>query len=195
MNTFTEIAFTDGVKAAQYRYGSREIYKRLESGRKETARLTRREMDFIGARDSFYLATVSETGWPYVQHRGGEAGFVKIINDCTIGFSDYRGNRQYLTVGHLATNPKVALILMDYGKRRRLKIWGIATIIENGASADFTAALRTPDSDARMERALVITVAAYDWNCSQYITPRYTSAEWDDLSRSTADSKNSLAPS
>ncbi|MBK8536436.1 MAG: pyridoxamine 5'-phosphate oxidase family protein [Candidatus Competibacteraceae bacterium] len=178
---FTEIAFTPSVKAAQHRYGSREANHGLEWAENAHNELTEREMGFIAERDSFYQATVSESGWPYVQHRGGPTGFLKALDERTLGFADFRGNRQYLSVGNLAANDRIALILMDYAHRRRLKIWGHARIVHENEHPELLARLEMPSYPARVERGIVIQVAAYDWNCPQHITPRFSSAEVERL--------------
>jgi predicted pyridoxine 5'-phosphate oxidase superfamily flavin-nucleotide-binding protein len=172
---FGDVAFTPGVKQVQAELGSRAHYARVETARSDTAALGPNEREFIGARDSLYMATVSETGWPYVQHRGGPPGFVQVLNDTTIGFADFRGNRQYVSVGNLRGNDRVALILVDYPGRQRLKLLGRAALVE--PDSDQAARLATPGYVARIERAFVITVVAFDWNCPQHITPRFTEAE------------------
>jgi predicted pyridoxine 5'-phosphate oxidase superfamily flavin-nucleotide-binding protein len=139
--------------------------------------LTEEESEFIEARDGFYQATVSETGWPYVQFRGGPKGFLKVIDSKTIGYADFRGNVQYVSVGNLNSDGRIALILMDYPNRRRLKIWGSARVVHESDEPAVLAALRIEGYKARVERAVIITVAAFDWNCPQHITPRFTEAE------------------
>jgi uncharacterized protein len=176
-NTFTEIAFTASVKAAQSLYGSREANSGRELGGDRGSELTAREDEFISARDTFYLATVSESGWPYVQHRGGPSGFLKVLDRRTIGFADFRGNVQYLSVGNVTANDRVSMILMDYAHRRRLKIWGRARIVHEHEDPGLIAKLEVPSYRARVERGIVIQVEAYDWNCPQHITPRYTKKE------------------
>jgi uncharacterized protein len=175
---FAELMFTPAVKAMQTLMGSRSAYERLaDPAAPERARLGEDERQFIAARDSFYMATVSETGWPYVQHRGGPEGFIKILDDRTIGFADYRGNRQYVSVGNLDKNDRVSLILVDYPNRRRLKIIGHAKLVDARAAPETIARLRDGDYAARIERAMVIAIEGFDWNCSQHITPRFTAAE------------------
>lgn len=174
---FTKIAFTPSVKAAQSRHGSRAAYARLAGSDDTGCELSLPETEFIQERDGFYLATVSETGWPYVQFRGGPAGFLKVLDSTTLGYADFRGNRQYLSVGNIDADGRSALILMDYANRRRLKIWGRAKVIEEGDDPGLIARLRMPAYRARVERAVVITIEAYDWNCPQHITPRFTEAE------------------
>lgn len=179
-HAFAAIAFTPSVKAAQQRDGSRSNYARSFEGDAEVFndRLGDAEVDFIAAQRSFYMATVSETGWPYVQHRGGPAGFLKVLDAKRLAYADFRGNRQYISAGNLAANDRVALFLVDYQNRRRLKILGRITLTDV-ADADETlvAALRPYPYRAAMERIAVITVEAFDWNCSQHITPRYTEAQ------------------
>ncbi|QLG89298.1 pyridoxamine 5'-phosphate oxidase family protein [Chitinibacter bivalviorum] len=178
---FAAITFTDSVKAAQTRYRSREGNLGFELAEDSRSEITAREAEFIAERDSFYMATVNENGWPYVQHRGGPMGFLKVIDEHTLGFADFRGNVQYLSVGNLNANDKVSLILMDYANRRRLKIWGRVRIVHEIDNPALIAALEDPAYRARIERAMVITVEAWDWNCPQHITPRYTDAEIEQL--------------
>ena len=154
--------------------GSRASYARMEASAGEVDWLTDREVDFITARDSFYMASVSEDGWPYVQHRGGPAGFLRRIGGNRIGFADYRGNRQYLSTAFLEAEDRVALFLMDYPNRRRLKLIGHAHISDDPA---VISQLMPPDYAAEAERAFLIDVVGFDWNCSQHITPRFTEAD------------------
>ncbi len=174
---FANISFTDSVKKAQSQYGSRESNAGFEQAEEERSELTLREAEFIGQRDSFYQATVSETGWPYVQHRGGPAGFIKVIDENTLGYADFRGNRQYLSVGNLNANNQISIIMMDYPNRRRLKIWGRVEIVHADEFPDIIAQLEIPGYRARVERGILIKVEAWDWNCPQHITPRYSEAE------------------
>jgi predicted pyridoxine 5'-phosphate oxidase superfamily flavin-nucleotide-binding protein len=173
---FSEIAFTPNVKTEQERSGSRRSYARLEEGDAHHDRLGAREAVFIAERDSFYMATISETGWPYIQHRGGPAGFVRILDDKTIGFADFAGNRQYVSVGNLQTDDRVSMFFMDYSNQTRLKLLGHVRLIEADASK-LLAQLQMPDYGARIERGMVITMEGYDWNCPQHITPRFTQAQ------------------
>ena len=173
---FAEIAFTPNVKKAQEINGSRRSYARLESGEVHHDGLGPREAAFIAERDSFYMATVSETGWPYIQHRGGAPGFVRVLDQETIGFADFRGNRQYISVGNLETNDRVSMILMDYPNRARLKILGRARLVGLDEQ-DILTRLSLPDYRAVVERGFLITIEAFDWNCPQHITPRFTPAE------------------
>jgi predicted pyridoxine 5'-phosphate oxidase superfamily flavin-nucleotide-binding protein len=173
---FAEIAFTPGVKNEQELQGSRRSYARLEQGEANHDRLGEHEANFIAARDSFYMATVSETGWPYIQHRGGPEGFVRIIDNKTIGFADFSGNRQYVSVGNLRANDRVSLFFMDYPNQTRLKLLGRMRIAGND-EADLLQRLHVPDYRARTERGMIITVEGYDWNCPQHITPRFTQSQ------------------
>lgn len=176
---FAELAFTPSVKAAQSFYGSREKNSRFELAKEARNRLTEAEVGFIGERDSFYQATVSESGWPYIQHRGGSMGFLKVLDNRTIGFADFRGNVQYLSIGNLNANDQISLILMDYPNRQRLKIWGRARIVHETDDPGLMAKLAMPAYKAKVERGIIIHIEALDWNCPQHITPRYSKAEVD----------------
>lgn len=180
---FAQLTFTDSVKAAQARYGTRWHNERYEASEAANAALGEREREFIAARDSFYLATVSETGWPYVQHRGGHPGFLKVLDATTLAFADFRGNLQYQSVGNLAADDRVSLILVDYAQRRRLKLLGHARVIDLDKLDDRAPALREQlaidDAGGRVERVLLIAVEAFDWNCSQHITPRISEHEME----------------
>lgn len=175
-HTYHALAFSPAVKALQERLGSRQSYARLEAGEERNRRLGPREAAFIAARDSFYIATVGETGWPYVQHRGGPKGFLRVIDERTLGFADFAGNRQYITAGNLQANDRVSLILVDYAGRQRLKILGRAREIASDED-ELLSRLAPEGHDVRIERGLVIEVAGFDWNCPQHITPRYTADE------------------
>lgn len=174
----SDILFTDSVKKAQARYGSREQMERLQQHGPANDTLTEAERDFIQARDGFYLATVSESGWPYVQFRGGPAGFVRVLDGKTLGYADFRGNRQYVSTGNLAHDDRAALFFMDYANRARLKLLGHARIVDATETPDLAARLAVPGYPARVERAVLITIESYEWNCQQHITPRYTEAEF-----------------
>jgi predicted pyridoxine 5'-phosphate oxidase superfamily flavin-nucleotide-binding protein len=176
-NRFSEIAFTPNVQRHQELHGSRASYARQQGGEPRNDRLGPREAEFIQARDGFYLASVSETGWPYVQFRGGPPGFLRVLDERTLGWADFRGNRQYVSVGNLAGDDRVALILMDYANRRRLKLLGHAELREIGADEGLAARLSVPGYDATVERAVLVHVAGFDWNCPQHITPRFTLEE------------------
>lgn len=174
---FAEVAFTPAVKRLQERDGSRASYARGEAGPVEAALLGDGEAAFIAERDSFYIATVSETGWPYLQHRGGPKGFLKILDADTLAFADFRGNRQHVSEGNLAGNDRAALFFMDYPNQRRLKVLGRVRVLEAADDAALAAALADPGYPAKAERAMVIRVEAYDWNCPQHITPRFSAGE------------------
>jgi len=178
---FAEITFTPSVKAAQTLYGSRAANEGFEFAEDPGDTLGEVEAAFIEARDGFYQATVNENGWPYVQFRGGPSGFLKVLDERTIGYADFRGNIQYLSVGNLAANDRIALILMDYPNRRRLKIWARARIVHHDDDPELLARLEVPTYRARVERAVVMTIEAVDWNCPQHITPRFTEAEVNEL--------------
>lgn len=173
---FSEIAFTPAVRARQQQLGSAAAYgKFLTSGPRQGHILSEAESAFIEARDGFYQATVSETGWPYVQFRGGPAGFLRVSDPQTIVYADLRGNRQYISLGNLSGNDRVSLILMDYANAARLKIWGRAQIVEPDM-AEWSE--RAPDPlPAKTERLVKIHVEAFDWNCPQHIPRRYTEDE------------------
>jgi uncharacterized protein len=173
---FLDIATTPGVRAAQEANGSGEFWASFKGGR-PSERFTAAEAAFIAERDSFYMATVSESGWPYVQHRGGPPGFIRILDDRTLAVADFRGNRQYISTGNLASNDRAAVILMDYPNRRRLKIYAHVEARDLAADPELAAKLTTPGYRAKVERALVLHLAAFDWNCPQHITPRFSEAE------------------
>lgn len=174
---FLQTMFTPSVKAAQSRYGSRGPYSRFDDVTTEPDILSEGEAAFISERDSFYLATVTETGWPYVQFRGGAPGFVKALNPRLLGFPDFRGNRQYVSVGNLAADNRAALFFMDYPSRTRLKLIGRLSVRAVEEAQDLTSLLVDPDYKAEVERLVVIEVEAFDWNCPQHITPRFTHVE------------------
>lgn len=174
---YSDIAFTPAVRDMQTRMGSRATYAPLDVTDDRRDTLTEREAEFIEARDGFYQATVGDTGWPYVQFRGGPAGFLKVLDAKTIGFADFRGNVQYISVGNLQNNDRISIILMDYPNRRRLKLLGRVRLVSEAEDPALVAKLALPAYRARVERAFVITIEAYDWNCPQHITPRFTEAE------------------
>ena len=177
---YGEIAFTDAVRDVQDRYGSGAFYKaktmRAHAAESSDA-LTEDAREFLGQRDGFYIATVSETGWPYLQFRGGPVGFLRVIDEHTLGWADFRGNLQYISTGNLGADDRVALFAMDYAHRRRLKIYGHARIVTVEDDPDLAAVLADPSYDAKVERAVIVHVEAFDWNCPQHITPRFTAAE------------------
>ena len=174
--SFLEIARTPGVIAAQQANGSAELYASPDIPREFTS-FSEKEVDFISHRDSFYLASVSETGWPYVQHRGGPAGFLRFIDTRTLGFADYRGNRQYISLGNTSANNRVSLILMDYPNRRRLKIYARMETRDLAGDPELAGKVLAPEYKAKPERIVLLHLEAFDWNCPQHITPRFSEAE------------------
>ncbi|MGR8936131.1 MAG: pyridoxamine 5'-phosphate oxidase family protein [Gammaproteobacteria bacterium] len=178
---FAKISFTPDVQAVQTEMGSRAAYRSAELDAAEEVALGVFEQEFITGRDSFYQATVSQTGWPYVQHRGGPLGFLKVLDERTLGYADFSGNRQYISVGNLRGDDRVSLLLMDYPQRRRLKIWGRARVVDERSEPELLAKLETPEFRAPVERGILIRVEAFDWNCPKYITPRYSEREVEAL--------------
>lgn len=175
-NPFAKIAFTDSVKRAQEHYGTRRANERLEN-HDRLDELTANEAAFIRERDGFYLATVGESGQPYVQFRGGPKGFLKVLDERTLGYADFRGNLQYISVGNLKANNKAAIFLMDYPNQSRLKIFAEIEVIDAADDPALIERLTMPDYTAKIERAMLLHVTAYDWNCPQHITPRFTLEE------------------
>ncbi len=183
---YAEIAFTDEVKELQKIYGSRNTYARMEQSVFHDG-LTDSEMDFIRERDSFYMATVGESGYPYIQHRGGPKGFLRAIDKHTLGFVDFRGNKQYISIGNIATQNKVSLFLMDYARQTRLKIYAEALTVALADEPKLLATLQPGEYPHKAERMMLFHIQAFDWNCPQHITPRYTAEEvataWEKQSR------------
>ncbi|MEL6370974.1 MAG: pyridoxamine 5'-phosphate oxidase family protein [Pseudomonadota bacterium] len=179
---YFDIAFTPSVRDAQAQNGSAEAYGRLIAGTDKPDPLTEREISFIQQRDSFYMATVSETGWPYLQHRGGPVGFVKVLAPDTIGIADYRGNRQYLSLGNLRKDDRTALFFMDYPRQQRLKVFAHARDMSLENDPELIGQLTDESYGAKIERGMIFRIEAFDWNCPQHITPRFTEAEIADLS-------------
>jgi uncharacterized protein len=173
---FLDIAVTPRVRDVQSQMGSAGIWTNFKHDRAND-RFTPDEAAFIAERGSFYMASVSETGWPYVQHRGGPAGFLRVIDDRTLAFADYNGNRQYISAGNVGANDRVALILMDYARRARLKIYAHVETLEIDADPELTRRVAGADAAGRPERLFRLRLAAFDWNCPRHITPRYTAAE------------------
>jgi predicted pyridoxine 5'-phosphate oxidase superfamily flavin-nucleotide-binding protein len=171
----SDVAFTASVKAVQTRKGSRRAYERMEQRGSWSTRVTPDLARFIQAQTSVFLATASKDGQPYIQHRGGPSGFLRVLDDKTIGFADYAGNRQYITQGNLADNGKAHLFLIDYAQRRRVKIWGTARIVEG--DVQLVTKLMPKRYQARAEQAIVFTVSAWDANCPQHIPRRFEEAE------------------
>ena len=192
---FFDIAFTPAVQAEQARLGSRAAYAAAaaeagegadeaageEAGEGTGDALSEREAAFVAARDSLYLATVSETGWPYVQHRGGPQGFVRPLDARTLAWAEFAGKRQYVSMGNAAANDRVSLLFMDYPNRRRLKVLGRLRTVAPGERPDLAERLAVPGARARIERLVLVDVDAFDWNCPQHITPRFTAAEIEAL--------------
>ncbi len=175
----SDIAFTDTVKKIQKRKGSRDTYAHMEQRGSWQDTVTKQLADFIAERDSFYMATVNSDGQPYIQHRGGPKGFLKVIDDHTLGFADFVGNRQYISYGNLEENNKVCLFFMDYPNRTRIKLWGTSEVNEEDEA--LIEQLSVTDYKGQVERAFIIHVEAWDRNCPQHIVPRYTKQEIRDL--------------
>jgi uncharacterized protein len=173
---FLDVTATPSVRAAQVANGSRDMWEHFK-GHRTFDRFTDNEAAFIAERDSFYMATVSESGWPYVQHRGGPPGFLKVLDEKTLGFADFRGNLQYISLGNIAADDRVALILVDYPNRARLKILAHMEVRDLAAEPDLAARLALPSYKAKLERAFLLHLETFDWNCPQHITPRFTIAE------------------
>jgi uncharacterized protein len=171
----SDIAFTDTVKKLQKEKGSRNSYANMEQNGSWEYTVTPFLRDFIAERDSFYIASVNSEGYPYIQHRGGPKGFLKVIDKQTLGFADFSGNRQYISYGNLTDNNKVSLFLMDYPNKVRIKLWGTAEV--NEKDQDLIQQLSVPDYKAKVEHAFLIHIEAWDRNCPKFITPRYTEDE------------------
>ena len=175
IKNFGDIAFTPSVKAFQEALGSRKTYARLE-GTEHRNKLTAEEVEFISERDSFYMATVGENGWPYMQYRGGAKGFLRVIDEGTLGFADFKGNAQYISLGNVTDNGRACLFLMDYPNRFRLKIWADAKISDD---PELIAQLSMPGYPMAAVRAFLFQIHAFDWNCQQHIVQRYTPEEYE----------------
>ncbi|MCP9620320.1 pyridoxamine 5-phosphate oxidase [Nocardia otitidiscaviarum] len=170
---YGQIAFTERVREQQRIHGSLRSYERMAAVPPVPDAIGPDEAWFIGERSSFYLATVSETGWPYIQHRGGPPGFLKVVDAHTLGFADFRGNKQYISRGNLDHDDRVSLFLMDYAAQTRLKIFGRADVVEAEDDPQLIASLTVDGYPARVERAVLIDVEAFDWNCRQHIPQLY----------------------
>lgn len=175
---YLELAMTEAVRRAQNQYYGRAVNI---VGAPERDPLGQDEAEFIAARDSFYLGSISETGWPYIQHRGGPPGFLRLVNETTLAFADYKGNRQLLTTGNVSVNDRVALFLMDYPNRARLKILGHARVEDARVHHELTTRIADPKMQSSVERLVFIDVVSFDWNCPKYITPRYSLEEVEEL--------------
>lgn len=186
---FLDVAVTPSVRAAQAEMGADHIWTDFK-GHREHDRFGRNEAAFIADRDTFYMASVSETGWPYVQHRGGPRGFLKVIDDQTLAFADYRGNRQYISTGNLAANDRACLFLIDYARQARLKIYAHVEKVALDADPALTQAVTDPGYGARLERIFRLRLKTFDWNCQQHITPRFTE---DELARAIRPLRDRLS--
>jgi predicted pyridoxine 5'-phosphate oxidase superfamily flavin-nucleotide-binding protein len=186
-DNFTQLAFTDSVRAVQEDYGTRELYADFEGRAATRNRLTPKETSFIEPRDFFYVATVGESGWPYVQFRGGPPGFLKVLDERTLAFADFKGNGQYISAGNVRDTGKSVLFLMDYAGRSRLKVWATGEVLRAADHPDLAAAVVAESYPATVERIFRYTLEAFDWNCPQHITPRYTLAEVKEEAKANPD--------
>jgi uncharacterized protein len=173
---FLDIAVTPSVRNVQAQMGTERLWEEFK-GHREFDRFTENEAAFIADRDSFYIATVSQTGWPYIQHRGGPRGFLKLVDERTLAFADYGGNRQYISTGNLAADDRVCLFLMDYARRARLKIYAHVQIVPLDTDPTLTELVTVPNYRAKLERIFRLRLQAFDWNCPQHITPRLSDQE------------------
>jgi len=176
---FLDALMTPGVRAVQAEMGAAEVWDNFK-GHRAFDRLGEQEIAFIGARDSLFMATIGETGWPYIQHRGGQPGFLKVLDEKTLAFPDFKGNRQYISVGNVTTDARVALILVDYPHRSRMKILAHVEVIGVDERPDVTKQVIDPGYKAKVERIIILHLVTFDWNCPQHITPRFTEAEVTD---------------
>ncbi len=178
-NPYHSLAFTPAVQKLQEQFGSRSAYARQEHTTFEDG-LTESEMGFIAERDSFYMASIGASGFPYIQHRGGPKGFVQAVDKNTVAFADVRGNQQFISLGNISERPQVSLIFMDYPHRTRLKLYARAEMISLESRPELLPRLMPPSFKAKPERFVLLHVEAYDWNCPQHITPRFTQEELQD---------------
>ena len=174
---FMEFAFTDSVRKVQEQNGTRAAYQKMESKSEFRNRLTWQEKGYIKNRDGFYMSSVGENGWPYMQFRGGPKGFLKALDDNTLAYADFRGNGQYISTGNLNATKKTVLFFMDYARQQRLKVWAEAEVLLAEDHPELLEKVKIPDYQADIERIFVFKVLAFDWNCPQHITPRYTKEE------------------
>ncbi len=193
-NNFTELAFTDSVRKMQEDYDTRATYEKFEARAPARNTLTWKEKGFVARRDAFYLASVGENGWPYLQFRGGPPGFLRVLKDNVLAFADFRGNGQFISAGNFDATGKTVLFLMDYAKRKRLKIWAQAVVLRASDHPDVLAAVTLPDYDATVERIFKFTIEAFDWNCPQHIPQRYTLAEVKDAIETDPNLLRSCCP-
>jgi len=177
---FAKLTFNDSVKKVQEQFGSRKHYSRVENSADRFV-LTVDEKDFISTRDSFYISSVGENGWPYMQHRGGPKGFLKVINETTLAMADFKGNAQYISTGNLKANNKAMLFLMDYPSQSRLKIWAQTQVVEIKDDPELFNNLVDEEYGAKIERLMLFHIKAYDWNCNQHITQRFSKEEFEML--------------
>lgn len=190
---YVHTLFTDSMRSLQDVDGSRASYARMEDGADGSPDLlTDKERAFIAERDSFYLASVTEEGWPYVQHRGGPAGFLKVLDDGRLGMADFRGNRQHVSTANIAADPRVSLLLMDYPSRRRLKLLAHARVVTRQDNPGLIAQLMPAGYKALPERAYLYDVVGWDWNCPQHITPRFTSSEMETMIQPLIEERDRL---
>ncbi|MBD3664246.1 pyridoxamine 5'-phosphate oxidase family protein [Sulfitobacter aestuariivivens] len=175
MTSYADIMFTAQVEAEQDAIGAKGAYARRYDAKHDEP-LGEQERSFLTSRTSIYIATVNSDGWPYIQHRGGPLGFLKVLDDRTIGFADYRGNRQLITKGNLAGDDRVSVFAMDYARKARLKLQGYATLVNAADAQEMVEDLQT-EGQGRIERVMTIRIAAFDWNCPQFITPRFDTQE------------------
>jgi predicted pyridoxine 5'-phosphate oxidase superfamily flavin-nucleotide-binding protein len=180
-NNFTELTFTEEVKNEQEKFGSRQAYERMESRGAFRNQITFQEELFIAARDGFYMSSIGKDDWPYVQFRGGPTGFLKLIGDNLFGYADFKGNGQYISSGNLKNNDKTMLFFMDYPNKKRLKLWARAEVFYADENPELLEKVLMPDYKAKVERIITYKVEAFDWNCPQHITPRYTEDEFNEL--------------
>ncbi|MFY0593041.1 pyridoxamine 5'-phosphate oxidase family protein [Roseivirga sp.] len=189
---FTKYAFTESVKAEQEIRGSRVSYARMEE--KEQFKLSHRETSFINKQHGFYLSTVGENGWPYVQFRGGPTGFLKVIDNQALAYADFSGNMQYISTGNLNATKKAALILLDYSTRTRLKIWAETEILDPEKNPDLLEIVSDPNYKAKVDRIIVMHIKGFDWNCPQHITPKFTIEQMKDLVKQHPELLEELKP-
>ena len=190
VQNFTQLAFTDSVKAEQEHYGSRISYQRLEKA--EKYKLGPREEQFISERDGLYLSTVGENGWPYVQFRGGSKGFLKVLDEETLAYADFKGNMQYISTGNLKSTKKASFILLDYATKTRLKVWAETEILYAKDNPDLLEKLSYESYKASIERIVVFKVKGFDWNCPQHIIPKFTLGEIKELIKENEELKSYL---
>jgi predicted pyridoxine 5'-phosphate oxidase superfamily flavin-nucleotide-binding protein len=181
---YYDLTFTPSVVAAQERFGVAGPAARMAASEYPDTVLSEAEAEFLAERDSFYMASVTHDGWPYLQHRGGPKGFLRVLDERTLAFADFRGNMQLLSTGNLADDGRVSLFFMDYPNRRRLKLMARAKVLAAADDPELVARVEDPSYRARIERVFVFTVEAFDWNCPQHITPRFTVDEVADLAGS-----------